>query len=257
MGTISVLFKKDLLEQVRSKKLLILAIIFLFLAMVSPISAKLLPQLVKNLTSQGGITIKIPEPTFNDAITQFVKNASQLVIFLLIFVVAGAVADEKVRKTLEMVLVKPVSRQSFILSKFLAYFSTVTVFYLVGVVVFYLYTVLLFTSFGFVNFFIVAVLTLAYLLLILSITIAASTLVKSTAVAGVIGLFSSFVFGSILSAFSRIADYSPGYVLSRYPDLLQKGWDSAFLSPTIVTVVLVAVSIILAVVVFRGQEIER
>ena len=68
----SVLYRKDLMEQMRSKKVMILAIIFLFLALASPITAKLMPQLLKSLATPG-ITITIPEPTYKDAIDQFKK----------------------------------------------------------------------------------------------------------------------------------------------------------------------------------------
>lgn len=257
INTVGVLFKKDLMEQMRSRKVLILAIVFIFLALVSPISAKLMPQLLKNFAAQDGVTITIPDPTFIDAIAQFIKNTGQLIVFLLIFVVAGAVVDEKVRKTLEMVLVKPVSRSSFVISKFLAYFSSITLFYLASVLIFYTYTVSIFESFSFLNFFTVSILTLVYVLLILSVTIFASTLVKSAAMAGVIGLFSSFVFGSILGLFSWAADYSPGYILSYYPDLMLRGWDAKFLPPTILSVALIILLMAASVFFFKEQEIER
>jgi len=257
MSTTGVLFKKDLMEQVRSRKALILAVVFLFLALVSPISAKLMPQLLKNFVVQGGVTISIPEATYNDAVAQFVKNAGQLVVFLLIFVVAGAVADEKIRKTLEMVLVKPVSRSAFILSKFLAYFSTITLSYAVSSLLFYLYTVSIFESFSGLNFSIVAVLTLIYLLLIISVTIFASTLSRSPAIAGVIGLFSSFIFGSILGLFSSTAGYAPGYILAHYSDVMRQGWSVEFAPPTMVSIALIIVFVSLSIIAFAKQEIER
>lgn len=257
MSTFNVLLKKDIMEQVRSRKLLILAIIFLFLAIVSPISAKLLPQLFKNFAGQDGITIIIPEATYNDAIAQFIKNSSQLVVFLLVFVVAGAIADEKVRRTLELVLVKPVSRTNFVLSKFLAYFSTISMFHLASSLIFYLYTVSIFKSFSFVNFLMVALLTLVYILLIIATTIFASTIAKSAAVAGVIGLLSSFIYGSILGMFPKIANYSPGYILSHYGELILKGWDVKFLLPALVSVALIALFMSLSIYLFKRQEIER
>lgn len=257
MSTIGVLLKKDLMEQMRSKKVLILAAIFTFLAVVSPISAKLLPELVKSLSGQSGIVITVPEATFINSIDQFVKNTSQLVIFVLIFVVAGAVSDEKTRKTLELVLVKPVSRTSFVLSKFAAYFLTISLSFFASALVCYFYTVSIFESFSFVNFIMVAALTLIYVLLVVAATIFVSTIAKSAAVAGVVGLLSSFVFSSILGLFSATVDYSPGYILSHYPELIMKGWDAKFLPPAALSIALIAAFIIGAVVVFKGQEVER
>ncbi|MDI6816913.1 MAG: ABC transporter permease subunit [Actinomycetota bacterium] len=257
MSTIGVLLKKDLMEQTRSKKVIILAAIFTFLAVVSPISAKLLPELAKSLSGQSGIVITVPEATFINSVEQFVKNTSQLVIFVLIFVVAGAISDEKTRKTLELVLVKPVSRTSFVLSKFAAYFLTISLGFFASALVCYFYTVSIFESFSLVNFIMVAALTLIYVLLVIAATIFMSTIAKSAAVAGVVGLLSSFVFSSILGLFSATADYSPGYILAHYPELILKGWDAKFIPPAALSIALIAVFIVGAVVVFRGQEIER
>ena len=97
------LLKKDLMEQWRTKKILILIIIFLFVAISSPIIAKLTPELLKSI-SVPGLTINLPAPTYSDSLDQFIKNTSQIALLVLVFVVAGAVSDEKNRKSLEILL---------------------------------------------------------------------------------------------------------------------------------------------------------
>jgi ABC-2 type transport system permease protein len=92
-----ILLKKDLLEQWRTKKILILAIIFLFVAISSPIMAKILPELMKSI-SVPGMVISLPSPTYLDAIDQYIKNISQIAILVVIFIVAGAICDEKTAK---------------------------------------------------------------------------------------------------------------------------------------------------------------
>lgn len=254
---LSVFLKKDILEQVRSRKLLVMVAIFLFLALASPISAKLMPQIVKGVTQQSGIVIKLPEPTYADAIDQFIKNTSQLVILLLVFVVAGAVVDEKIKKTLELVLAKPVSRSIFIFSKFISYFLTITILFLASSLIFYAYTVSIFTTFSITKFLLVAMQALVYILLVTTITICASTIAKSAVLSGIVGLISSVIAGSLLSMIPAVSDYAPGYILSHYKELMQDGWGIQYLPPVLVSLAVIVVLISASVYLFKRQEIER
>ncbi|MBI4734141.1 MAG: ABC transporter permease subunit [Rubrobacteridae bacterium] len=257
MNALVVLIRKDVLEQLRTKKAFIMGFIFLFLAIVSPVSAKMMPLMLKGLSGQNGITINIPEPTFMASIDQFVKNATQLVCFLLIFIVAGSIADEKIRKTLELVIVKPISRASFVTSKFIAYFLMITIMFSSASILFYLYTVTLFETFDFSNFAMLASQVLIYLLLIVSSTIFASTIAKSNIVAGIIGFISAFLFGSIMGLFKDITPYAPGYFISNYKNMIERGWTGDFTMPTMISILLITLLICSSILIFRKQEIER
>lgn len=250
------LVRKDLLEQWRTKKILILAIIFLFVAVASPIIAKITPELLKSV-SVPGMKITLPPPTYLDSLDQFIKNTSQIALLVLVFVVAGAVSDEKNRKTLEILLTKPISRTMFILSKFKAYFVSITAIFAVSSVIFYLYTVTNFASFNLLNFMVMAVNVLLYILMIVSVTILASTVVKNSIAAGGIGFVSFILFGTIFSLIEPIKKFSPNTIFSNYKDLVVNGWNNDLFWPLIVIVSVIIISMIVAIVVFRRQEIER
>ena len=256
LSVLLILLKKDLLEQWRTKKILILAIIFLFVAISSPIMAKILPELMKSI-SVPGMVISLPAPTYLDAIDQYIKNISQIAILVVIFIIAGAICDEKNRKTLEIILTKPISRMIFVLSKFKSYFISIISVFVVCSIIFYIYTASIFGLFNLVNFIIVNALVLLYILMIASITILASTIVKNSIIAGGIGFFSYIIFGTIFGLVESIKPYSPGKIFDIYESVIKTGWTNDLVWPLIITIVVIITSAISAIIIFRKQEIDR
>jgi len=251
-----VMIAKELLEQLRKKKILIIGIVFLFVSVASPIIAKLTPELLKSINLQG-VTFTLPEPTYKDALNQFIKNISQIALLVLVFVVAGAISDEKLKKTLEIVLTKPISRATFVLSKFVGYFLSITAIFILASVIFYLYTVTTFASFSFANFSLMAVIVLLYVLMIVAITILSSTVVNSSILAGGIGFISYILIGTVFSLIGSITKYSPNLIFANYQDVVSHGWNSDLLVPVLIIVAVIVISMISSVVLFRRQEIER
>lgn len=256
MSNLVTLIKKELLEQNRTKKLLILAVVFLFVAIASPIFAQLTPMLLKSM-SIPGLNLNLPDPTFNDSIDQLIKNVSQIALLVLVFIVAGSVVDEKNKKTLEMVLAKPVQRNTFILSKFISYFLSIGVIFFISIVIFYLYTISIFAGFSFVNFMVMAMMVCLYILMIVSITILASTIVKNIAAAAGIGFVSFILFGTVAGLFDWFKKASPSYVFSNYQNIVSSGWSNDLLLPIFSTVLVILLSITASIVLFKKQEIER
>lgn len=256
MKTLITLIKKDLLDQLRTKKILILSIVFLFTAISSPIIAKITPELLKSL-SVPGMTITLPTPTYADSLDQFIKNTSQIALLVLVFVVAGAVSDEKNRKTLEILLTKPASRTLFILSKFKSYFISISAIFIATSILFYTYTISIFGTFNLLNFAEMVVNILLYILMIVSVTILASTIVTNSIAAGGIGFISFILFGSIFNMFEILKPYSPNKIFSSYKDLIVNGWNNDLFAPIVVILLVILVSILTAVAIFNKQEIER
>lgn len=145
--TFTALLKKEILEIYRTRKFMILGILFLFVAISSPVLAKLIPKLLANTEFPGtNIHIQIPDATWKDSIDQFVKNLIQFGVIVIVFMFAGSIAEEKNKKTLELVLAKPVPRNQFVLSKVLSSFAVIKVTFLASAIIFYLYTLSLFGS---------------------------------------------------------------------------------------------------------------
>ncbi len=256
MRLLFTLVKKDLTEQWRTKKILILAVVMIFSAIASPIIAKIMPELLKSISIQG-LTINLPEPTYMDAIDQFIKNVSQIGLLVVIFVVASAMTDEKSRRTLEIVMTKPIPRGLFVFSKFLAYFVSISLVFALSGLVFYKYSVMIFTTFNFADFWVMAKCVLAYMLMIVSFTIFASTVVKNSIVAGGIGFIFYILFGTLVGMISTAKGYSPNVILSSYQEIVKNGWTDDLFKPLFIIALVIIASITLSMVVFKHQEIER
>jgi ABC-2 type transport system permease protein len=69
----------------------------------------------------------LPDPTFADAYTQWTKNLSQLVVFVVIVMAAGAINSEVRSGVAALLLVKPASRAAYVLSHALVLWLFVSV----------------------------------------------------------------------------------------------------------------------------------
>jgi ABC-2 type transport system permease protein len=250
------LLKKELLEAYRNKKVLILLVLFLFIAISSPVIAKLIPTIFKSLPSSG-IQFTIPDPTYTDAIDQFIKNISQIGFIVIIFLFAGAVADEKSKKTFEIVLTKPISRTSIILAKFKSAFLLVFTGQVTASIIFYLYTKSIFGNFSAVNFLMLSFLVLTFLWLVTAITILCSTVTSSQISAVALAFISEIVIVSLAGYIKAIENYVPGYLFSNYKELMLKGNYLDFLPSVVVSLALILLSLITSIALFSKQEIER
>ncbi len=107
--------KKELLESVRTYKLMLVLIVFLLFGMLNPITAKITPELMASFMPEG-MNITIPEPSASDAWVQFYKNMPlQIVVFMILF--SGMIANEISGGTLVNMLTKGLKRGTVILSK--------------------------------------------------------------------------------------------------------------------------------------------
>lgn len=109
--------QKELMENIRTYKLLIMLSVFLIFGMLGPLTAKLMPKLLETLIIEG-MQITIPEPTALDSWAQFFKNVSQMGMLVVAILFSGMMANEFSHGTLINVLTKGLARSTVILSKF-------------------------------------------------------------------------------------------------------------------------------------------
>lgn len=143
--------KKEWIEQWKNYKLFILGAVLLVFAMLSPVLAKMMPDIFQNVDL--GVEFVIPDPTYGDAYAQFFKNMNQTVILLILFLFSGNIAQEINRGTALLMFAKGLSKPAFILSKFSVEMLIWTLSYWISVGVFWGYTQYLFPEQTPVNFF--------------------------------------------------------------------------------------------------------
>lgn len=116
---------KEIKEQVRNYKLLILFIVFAIVGLLSPLTAKFLPQLLESLMDDN-ITIILQEPIYIDSWIQFFSNTSQMSLIVLLLLFSPILSKEYEKSTLVHMVTKGLSRQTIIVSKATVLFSSWT-----------------------------------------------------------------------------------------------------------------------------------
>lgn len=212
--TALVLLRKEILEQWRARRLLVLGATFLFFGLLGPITAKLTPQLLEMVGSSApGIVIQVPPPTVADAVAQYMKNLSQMLPLVVLLVAMGSMVGEKERGTLAMVLAKPVARGTVLAAKYAGLVVALAASLLLGAVATFYYTQVLFGGLELGAFALLNLVAGLYLLVVLSLTFLASTLSRSTVMAGGLA-FGFWVLLLIMGALPRIGRAAPSALLT-------------------------------------------
>ena len=208
-----VLLRKELREQARSYRLLVLGLVFVFFGLASPLLAKFTPEIVKSVGTDQGVTIVLPEPTAADAVAQYVKNVSQIVLLVLVFLTLGSVVAEKERGTAAFVLVKPASRTAFLAAKLATLWITATAALVLSAFCAYAYTAVLFQPPSAPAFVLATLALLLHVLTFVTTTFFWSAVARSQVVAGVLS-FLTWILLASLSGLGAISEFLPGRLLT-------------------------------------------
>ncbi len=254
MNGLGPLLGKELLEQWRTRRLLVVVVVFVALGIASPFLARYTPELIQAL---GGVPFEIefPEPTVRDAVDQFLKNLGQVGILSAILLAMGSVATEKERGTAALILSKPASRAAYLGAKLIALTATLTVAMAVASAAGYVYTALLFDAPPAAGWAGMSGLLLISLLAYLALTFLGSTLTRSAVAAAAIGI-AGMIGLAIVSALPNLAPYLPAGLSGAPARALGLGIDpGSLIGPLAANVGIVLALVALAWLAFRRQEI--
>lgn len=246
--------KKEFMEQMRTYRLLIMLSVFFLFGMMSPLLAKLLPEMMSGMEMQG-ITLIIPEATAMDAYSQFFKNLSQMGIIVIILVFGGIISNELTRGTLINILSKGLPRHSVILAKYLATLALWTVSYLLSALTTYGYTTYLFKDSNVKNLIFSLLCLWLFGGFVLSLIFLSSTLTGGN-FGGLI--LTAVVLVGLLSIdiFPWVQKFNPVYLASHNLELLSGVIKpSDFLKPFLVTIALVIGCLYASIFMFRKKKL--
>lgn len=255
MAGFRVLLRKELREAVRSNRLLVVGVIFLVLGIISPVTAKYTPELLKFVgTSQPGVQITVPPPTVADAIAQYLKNVAGTGILVALLLPMGMVAREKERGTAAFVLTKPVAREAFLAAKLVALLLVLAVGVALAAAATYLYTAILFEPLAPGGFVTCSLLVLLSLIVYAALTFLGSTLTNSQLAAVGIGL-AAWVVLSLVGVIPRVAQFTPAGLLEPAGALARGAPPAHLVASVLANVGIFAVVVALAWLSFRRQEL--
>lgn len=246
--------KKEFLEQLRTYKWLIFLAVFFLFGLMSPLLAKLTPDILSSM-DMGGIQLNLPEPTVMDAYSQYFKNMTQMGVVVVLLVFGSILSNELIKGTLVNILAKGMSRTAVLLSKYTAAIILWSAGFLLSAATNYGYTVYLFKNASVPN-----LVFSMFCLWLFGCFIIALILLSSVAAAGSFGgLILSAVTLIILlmvNIFPKAEKFNPVTLVSKNTALLNGTNKAGDLYLTVaITTTLIAVCIITAVLLFKKKQI--
>jgi ABC-2 type transport system permease protein len=248
-----VAFRKEWIELWRTYRMLVACVVLAVFGLMSPVLAKYTPEIIKSIPEGETIAKMIPEPTILDAVGQYVKSIGQFGLILGLLLTMGVVAQEKDKGTAAMILVKPLSRASFLAAKF----SVLALLFMLAIAVAgaacYYYTSLLFGNLDLLHWASLNGLLLLYVLVYVAITLFFSVAARSQAAAGGLA-FGTMLVLEIIGALPRYGDFMPAKLLGWGIGIMGGSADVYWEALAVSTGIVVA-SFLGAWLLFRKQEL--
>ena len=218
------LLKKELMEQIRTYRLLIVGGVMLFFSLTTPLTLKYLPEIIR-LSGDTGMQINIPPPTAAQSLAEFGGSIGQLGALVVVLVAMGAIANEVKHGTALLTLSKPVAPSAFVGAKFTALSCTLLVSLLISSLVCFGYTFWLIGTGDAAAFAGLNLLMFVFLAFCIALTLLFSSLFKSSLAAGGIAI-GIVILQALLTAIPVVGDYLPGKLLGWGTNLLGGTGDS-------------------------------
>ncbi|WP_100065423.1 ABC transporter permease subunit [Miniphocaeibacter massiliensis] len=248
--------KKEILEQFRNSKILLLIIIFSIFGIMSPAIAKLTPWMMDLLSDQlteSGMIIEKIDVNSLTAWTQFFKNIQMaLIIFIIMF--SGIFTTEYQKGTLVILISKGLKRWKVIISKFFIVLTLWTLSFLLSFLITFAYSEYfwdnsIMNNLAFANF-------CFYLfgVWVISIIVLSSTFLKNnSSVILFVGL--GFIVSYLLNLIPMLKEYVPTYLMNSGELLLGTVKTSSYTISIIITSLLIIFNIILSILTFNKKSL--
>jgi ABC-2 type transport system permease protein len=248
--------RKEMLEITRTWRRVVLPVLVLFLAVMSPVLAYITPELLRSAASDDpDVVISLPDPTAIDAIQQWAQSLGQIIMFAIIIVAAGSVSNDLRDGTGQLALVKPLGRAAFILAKFVTQVLFLALVVTVGAGVCGVATALVFGEAPTANLVGVTLAWFVFAAMFVALMTLLSTVLGSQAAAVGAGL-AIYVLFSIAGIWKPAQEFSPAGLLSGL-DELAAGTRPDLAIPVLASLAIGAIALYVAVARFERMPIRQ
>ncbi len=248
------LIAKELFEHWRTKRALILVIVFVAFGIGSPLLARYTPEIIAAFAADEGLVIEVPPPTASDAVAQFVRNLGQTGVLAAILVAMGSVAVEKERGTAALWLTKPVSRAAFLAAKAIGIAAVLAAGMLAAGIAGHAYTAILFDAPSIAGWVAMCALILLQMSAYAAVTFLGSTLTRSPLAAAGIGVGTLTVI-AIAGALPGLGAWTPGGLADAGMAVATGVEPDELIRPVLATGALIAAALVASWLSFRRQEL--
>lgn len=247
--------KKEVTENLRTQKILIMFAVFIIFGLLSPLTAKFTPEILKSLGGIDPAALGMANPTAVDSWVQFFKNLGGIGLIVLAIVFSGLMANEFSKGTFINILTKGLNRSSVIFSKFVVSAIIWTLSYIICVAITWAYTAYYFDKVDLNNGFLAFFALWLYGVLIISLLIFGGVLFKnvygSLLVAGGVAIILS-----LCNIIPKAEKYNPATLTSVNMALLTAKKMASDINPAvIICFCLIIIMLLLSVLVFNKKQI--
>ncbi len=214
------LLKYDFYHLRKTSKFIVFPVVIVMFAILSPITARYMNQLLDLALADSGLNIVLTNPVVLDSYIQYIGNLYETILFVVLFIGVGFFIKDKTKGLLPLVLSKPISKTKYLLSKYISLSILILASLLLGYFVFSYYTYFIFEEIDLAGMLITTLLFFIYVLYILSISLFTATHFKSY-LASVSVTFGIYILTSMLTIFEvSVFKYLPGFISSNSVDIL-------------------------------------
>ncbi len=245
------LLKKEITEQIRTFKLVIVGGVFLFFGITTPFLLYYMPEILALFEDQ--MIIELPPPTAIQSLAEFAGTIGQVGLLIAVLMAMGAISSEMRNGTAIMTLSKPVSRSAFVNAKLIALSLNFVVSLFISAMVCFAYTVWIIESAEIVPYILLNLLLALFLIFCLALTLLCSSFFRSSLAAGGVAI-AVIISQAGLSAVPVIGDYMPNRLPGWGIDLIASRPDS-YWGALVVTIVIISMCVYLAQKVLRKKDL--
>ena len=250
---------KEMLEAWRRKRFLVLSIVFLFVALISPTMTRYINEFLELLIPAEDLNamgVMLLTPHWSTSYQSFYMNLNQIGMIALILLGMGIVVSEVRRGTAALMMVKGLTHTTFMLVKFAAFSLMVFVVLLISLLLQHFLTLAFFGAGAAVgNLILGFALYWLFSMMIISLIIFTSTIAQSVGMAAVFGILGFMAF-SIPAGLPRLREPFPYTLSARAHEITTAGYVSEFLWLNILTAILTtALFLAASILILRKKEL--
>lgn len=238
---------------VRTWRLKVLLVAAVFVAVSSPILAKYTPQILSSALGSSGADLALPDPTVVDAWTQWVKNASSLLIVVLVVPAAAALAGERSEGIAQQVVAGPTGRAVFVVAKAVVHALVVLVTSLVSALLTWLVASAVFGVAPLQDALVPALIWAVGALVVVTMTLAVSAASTASVLPAAVGIAVALL-GAVPAMWEPLSRWTP-FGLATLPGQIVTDHSAFTWAPVVSGLVSAVAFVAVAVVAFDRQEL--
>lgn len=252
-----ILYKKEITEMIRNYKIIWVPIVFILIGVMQPISYYYMPEILDSMGNlPAGTVLEMPVPTASETLVSVLSNYGMLGVLILVLTAMGIVSSEKQSGVVTMIMMKPVSHSSYILSKWAGLVTITITSFVIGYLASWYYTDLLIGPVAVEQFIQSIGIYSIWLVFIVTLTLLFSTMMRGYGSTAFLTILVVISLSITTSFFNEYMKWSPATLTDYTGQLLMIGeLDSNFSLALVTTIVSIIALVILSIQIFKRQEI--